>query len=192
MVILLLMAALYASAGSSAQGPHGPPADAPKVLYVVSEPVTARADPDQRSRAVFKLEAYDVVSGRQLVEGWLKVDEATVEGSAEPGWIPVAPENLVTTSLEALKGRVFRVQQTKWPERIKMDVVRGRIRPGFTAHQVKARARRSAAQIAAAFRRRRRRGVDLRGPPDRVLAHRRLHDRAPEIADDRQITCGSA
>ena len=128
-----LMAALCASA----QGPLDTSVDARKVLYVVSEAVTAREDPDQRSRAVFKLQPYDVVSGRQLVEGWLKVDGATVEGSAEPGWIPVAPENLVAVSIETLKGRVFRVQQTRWPERIKMDVVRGHIRPGFTAHQVK-------------------------------------------------------
>jgi hypothetical protein len=137
MVTLLLVAALSASAGSSGQPPHGASADAPKVLYVASAPVTARADPDARSRAVFKLEAYDVVSGRELIAGWLKVDEATVEGSTGPGWIPVARENLVAASLEALKGRVFRVQQTKWPERIKMDVVRGRIRAGFTANQVK-------------------------------------------------------
>ena len=128
-----LMAALYASA----QGPLDTSVDAPKVLYVVSEAVTARVDPDQRSRAMFKLQPYDVVSGRQLVEGWLKVDEATVAGATGPGWIPVAPDNLVTTSLEALQGRVFRVQQTKWPDRIKMDVVRGRIREGFTANQVK-------------------------------------------------------
>ena len=134
--ILLLVAALFASAASPAQGPLDTSVDAPKVLYVVSEAVTARADPDARSRAVFTLQPYDVVSGRQLVAGWLKVDEATVAGAAEPGWIPVSPDNLVTTTLEALKGRVFRVQQTKWPERIKMDVVRGRIRPGFTAIQV--------------------------------------------------------
>jgi hypothetical protein len=136
MVNLLLLAALFASAGSPAQGPLDTSVEAPKVLYVVSEAVTGRANPNGQARAVFTLRPYDVVSGRQLAAGWLKVDEATVAGAAEPGWIPVAPDDLVTTTLEALKGRVFRVQQTKWPERIKMDVVRGRIRTGFTAHQV--------------------------------------------------------
>jgi hypothetical protein len=133
---VLFIAALSASAASPAQGPLDTSVDAPKVLYVVSEAVTARADPDLQSRAVFTLRPYDVVSGRQLTAGWLKVDGATVAGAAEPGWIPVSPDDLVTTTLEALKGRVFRVQQTKWPERVKMDVVRGRIRPGFTALQV--------------------------------------------------------
>jgi hypothetical protein len=137
MALLLLIAALGAMGGASGQGPLDTSVDAPKVLYVVSEALTARVDPDQRSRAVFKLQPYQVVSGRQLVEGWLRVDQATVAGATEPGWIPVAADDLVTTSLEALQGRVFRVQQTRWPNRIKMDVVRGRIREGFTANQVK-------------------------------------------------------
>ncbi len=136
MTILLIVAALYASAGSPAQGPRDASVDAPRVLYVVSEAVTVRVDPSARSRAMSKLQPYDVVSGRQLVEGWLQVDEVSESGTGGTGWIPVAPENLVTTSLEALKRRVFRVQLTKWPDRIKMDVVRGRIRQGFTANQV--------------------------------------------------------
>jgi hypothetical protein len=136
MAILLLVAALYGCAGSSAQDPRDTSVDAPRVLYVVSEAVTARVDPNARSRAIFKLQPYDVVSGRQLVEGWLQLDRATAAGAGETGWIPVAADDLVTTTLEALKGRVFRVQQTKWPDRIKMDIVRGRIRQGFTANQV--------------------------------------------------------
>jgi hypothetical protein len=136
MAILLLAAALYACAGPSAQGPYDAAVVAPRVLYVVSESVQMRIDPDPRSRAISRLKPYDVVAGRQLVEGWLKIDEATVAAGGESGWIQIAPENLVTTTLEALKFRMFRVQQTKWADRIKMDVVRGRIRAGFTANQV--------------------------------------------------------
>jgi len=136
MAILFIVAALYASAGSSAQGPLDASVDAPRVLYVVSEAVTVRSDPDARSRSIFKLQPYDVVSGRQLVDGWLKVDKAAADGAGETGWIPVAPDNLVTATLETLKRRVFRAQLTKWPDRVKMDVVRGRIRQGFTADQV--------------------------------------------------------
>jgi len=136
MGILLFVAALAASAGSFAQGPYDTSVGAPRVLYVVSEAVTGRAEPDLRSPALFRLRPYDVVSGRQLAKGWLKVDPATLAGTAESGWIPVAPDDLVTTTLEELQRRVFRVQQTKWPDRVKMDVVRGRIRLGFTAIQV--------------------------------------------------------
>jgi hypothetical protein len=136
MAILLLVAVLSVCAGSSAQDPRDASVDARPVLYVVSEAVTVRVDPNARSGAMFKLQPYDVVSGRQLVAGWLRVDGATAAGAGESGWIPVAPDDLVTTTLEALQGRVFRVQQTNWPERIKMDVVRGRVRQGFTANQV--------------------------------------------------------
>jgi hypothetical protein len=102
----------------------------------VSEAVQMRVEPDLRSRAIAKLKPYDIVGGRQLITGWLRVDGATVDVAGESGWIQVAPDNLVTTTLEALKVRMFRVQETKWPDRIKMDVVRGRIRPGFTGNQV--------------------------------------------------------
>jgi hypothetical protein len=136
MAILLLAAALHAFVGASTQAPHAGGVGAPQVLYVVSEAVQMRVEPDLRSRAIAKLKPYDIVGGRQLITGWLRVDGATVDAAGESGWIQVAPDNLVTTTLEALKVRMFRVQETRWPDRIKMDVVRGRIRPGFTGNQV--------------------------------------------------------
>jgi hypothetical protein len=134
MTNLFFAAALYLSAGYVAVPQE--PVDAPRVLYVISEAVSMRAGPDAKSRAITRLKPFDVVSGRQLVEGWLHVDAATITTPGDFGWIPLAADNIVTVPLESLKARVFRVQQTKWPDRIKLDVVRGRIREGFTGDQV--------------------------------------------------------
>jgi hypothetical protein len=137
MAILLLAAALHAFVGASTQAPHAGDVGAPQVLYIVSEAVQMRVEPDLRSRAIANLRPYDIVGGRELINGWLRVDGATVGAAGESGWIQVAPDNLVTTTLEALKVRMFRVQETKWPDWIKMEVVRGRIRRGFTGNQVR-------------------------------------------------------
>jgi hypothetical protein len=136
MAILLLAAALHAFVGAATQASHAGDVGAPQMLYIVSEAVQMRVEPDLRSRAIANLRPYDIVGGRELINGWLRVDGATVGAAGESGWIQVAPDNLVTTTLEALKVRMFRVQETKWPDWIKMEVVRGRIRRGFTGNQV--------------------------------------------------------
>jgi hypothetical protein len=137
MAILLLAAALHAFVGAATQASHAGDVGAPQMLYIVSEAVQMRVEPDLRSRAIAKLRPDDNVGGRELINGWLRVDGATVGAAGESGWIQVAPDNLVTTTLEALKVRMFRVQETKWPDWIKMEVVRGRIRRGFTGNQVR-------------------------------------------------------
>ena len=133
MGIVFLVAALSVGAGLP------PPLsndDLPQVMYVVAADVSVRAEPHAKSHAIAKLKPFDVVSGQEAVQGWLRIDAAAYAASAGNGWIPLARDNVVAASLEVLRRRALRVQQTRWPDRIKIDVLRGRIRKGFTAGQV--------------------------------------------------------
>jgi hypothetical protein len=110
--------------------------DLPQVLYVVAADVSVRAEPHAKSHAIAKLKPFDVVSGQEAVQGWLRIDAAAYAASTGNGWIPLARDNVVAASLEVLRTRALRVQHTNWPDRIKIEVLRGRIRKGFTADQV--------------------------------------------------------
>lgn len=128
MHVLLLVVSLFASGGQA-------PADAgDPVLYLVSAPTSVHAEPARRSRTTGKLRPFDIVMGRK-VNDWLLIEGAG-EG-LEGGWIPFVGENVIHAPIDAIKRRVFRVSQTRWPEHVKLDVVRGRVRTGFTADQVK-------------------------------------------------------
>jgi hypothetical protein len=124
---LLLLAAL-------AQASVAAPA-ADEVLYLVSKSTAIQAEPHDGARRIGRLHRFDVVSGREAVRGWLRLDpSAAVSGAG--GWIRIARENIVAGTGEALRSRLFRIQQTKWPTRVKVDVARGVIRRGYTAEQV--------------------------------------------------------
>jgi hypothetical protein len=114
-----------------------PEATPAHLLYLIVDPTVMRAEPHAAARTVAKLKRFDIVSGREMVTGWLQVDGGATVVAGELGWVPLARENLVRGPLEMLRGRLFRVQHTKWPDRIKLDVIRGRIREGFTADQVR-------------------------------------------------------
>src|SRR5687768_9906812 len=100
------------------------------VFYLIVDPTTIRSEPDPKAPSVSKLQRFDVVTGKEAVKGWLQVEGATSE-SAQPGWVLLVPENVVRGPLESLKVRVIRVRNTKWPERVKLDVLRGHVREGF-------------------------------------------------------------
>lgn len=106
------------------------------VFYLIVDPTTVRTQPDPKAPSVSKLDRFDVVSGRESVTGWLHI-EGTTSASAQPGWVPLVRENVVRGPLESLKLRVFRVRGTRWPERVKLDVLRGHVREGFNGDQVR-------------------------------------------------------
>ncbi len=107
--------------------------DGPPVLYLVSESTPVRADPTLVSRTTGKLRPFDIVTGRQ-VNDWLMIESSS--GEVESGWIPLRQENVIRGSLETVKRRVFYAGQSRWPDHVKMDVIRGRVQTGFTATQV--------------------------------------------------------
>lgn len=130
MAALLLVAALFVRADMAL-----PPRDG-RLLYLVSDTTATRSEPDSKAREVSKLKSFDIVSGREAAPGWLQIELATgAAGSGE--WIPLDTDNVVTGTMEALKYRVGKAQQTRWPERVRLDVARGRIRYGFSAEQVR-------------------------------------------------------
>lgn len=127
MATLLLLAILSARAGVPQRDAVRPP----PILYVVSEAASVRTAPEPKSSVLLKLKRYDLVAGREAAPGWLQLE------GTDGGWIPLVRENIVRGSIDTVKYRLFRAQLTTWPDNVKMDVVRGRIREGFTADQVR-------------------------------------------------------
>jgi hypothetical protein len=127
---LVLAVAWCAAAAPFAEGGSAP------VLYLVSETTAVRQAPDPKAPVIAKLKAFDIVSGTEMARGWLRVDGATADATPE-GWVPFNRDNVVRGPVDALRGRAFRVQQTRWPLSVKLDILRGRVRQGFTGDQVR-------------------------------------------------------
>lgn len=106
------------------------------VLYLIVEPTAVRSEPDSKSKSVAKLPRFEIVSGREMVKGWLQIDGSAAANGPTTGWIPLVVENVVSGPLEAVRRRTFRVQESKWPDAVKLDVLRGRVGRGFSGHQV--------------------------------------------------------
>lgn len=132
MTVLVLVAMLLVRADVA----QVPPPDG-KLLYLVARTTATRAEPHGRAREVAKLKAFDIVSGTEAVSGWLRIDLTTGTADTQGQWLAIEPENLVNGTIEALKYRVSKAQQSRWPERVRLDVARGRIRYGFSAEQVR-------------------------------------------------------
>lgn len=125
MVVLSFVAALCVAVSATAE--------AETVLYLISQPTVVRADPDARAKPVARLERFEVVSGKESVKGWLQVEGLTGDPS---GWVPLVTDNVITGPIEAFRRRAVHVQHTKWPDHVKLDVMRGRVREGFSGNQV--------------------------------------------------------
>ncbi|OFW06782.1 MAG: hypothetical protein A3H96_14045 [Acidobacteria bacterium RIFCSPLOWO2_02_FULL_67_36] len=126
MATVLLLAVLSARAGVI----QDDAARLPLLLYIVSESTTVRATPAPKSAVLLKLKRYDLVTGREAAPGWLQLE------GADGGWIPFVRQNVARGPIETVKYRLFRAMLAKWPDAVKMDVARGRIREGFTGDQV--------------------------------------------------------
>jgi hypothetical protein len=133
MAILLLLAALGGPPALVASATDGVSVE--PVLYLVAETTTMRAAPHTNAPVIRKLQQYELLTGRETIAGWLHVEGAS-SGDAD-GWIAIDRDNVLRGPLETLKRRLFRIQEARWPERVKLDVARGRIREGFTADQVR-------------------------------------------------------
>jgi hypothetical protein len=101
------------------------------VYYLAVDATLLRAAPDETAPRVGKLRRFQMVTGREVVSGWLRVD------GDEDAWLSILRENVLSGSLETITRRIFHAQSADWPERVKADVARGLIRPGFTANQVR-------------------------------------------------------
>jgi hypothetical protein len=106
------------------------------VLYLIAETTVVRSAPDPKAPAIAKLKAFDIVSGTETARGWLRIDGATSD-AASSGWVPFNRDNVVHGPVDALRGRAFRLHRTRWPQSVKLDILKGRVRPGFTGDQVK-------------------------------------------------------
>ncbi len=129
------MLAIALAVGLCATSPLPSEGGSAPVLYLIGEPTVVRSAPDSKARAVSKLATLDIVSGT-ATRGWLRIEGSSAD-SAVSGWVPFAEDNVVRGPIDALRARVFRVRDARWPMRVKLDVLRGRVRPGFTGDQVK-------------------------------------------------------
>lgn len=132
MSVLLFLAAILVQADRPL-----PVAPAAHVLYVVDHATPTYAAPAAHGRELAKLKAFDIVSGTEAAPGWLQIEATTASADAQGQWLAIDPENVVSGSLDGLKYRIAKAQLAKWPERVRLDIARGRIRYGFTAEQVR-------------------------------------------------------
>lgn len=130
MALLALVAFLYALPTSTVESARTP------VLYLIVDSTAVRAEPQRTAKSLAKLERFDVVSGREVVDGWLQIDAATGSRPVAGGWVPLDVNNVIRGDLESLKLRSFHVRDMKWTDDVKLDILRGRVREGFSGTQV--------------------------------------------------------
>jgi hypothetical protein len=106
------------------------------VVYLVTASEPAYEKPDVTSKRVGALKQANVgllVFG--TVEGWVWVGLPWSD-TFERGWIRGNPANLIKGDQLTVPGREVRMKDKKWPAALRLDILRGNVRLGFTKEQV--------------------------------------------------------
>lgn len=134
--VALVTAALLTAAVSHAQEAVSRPASQLVYLLVARTPV--RSAPSLDAPIVAELQPLDVLLGEERIAGWIRIVGGAfdVEASGDL-WLPVVRDNVLSDDFERIQRRTAKLRFVDWPLAVKIDVMRGVVRPGFTAAQVR-------------------------------------------------------
>jgi hypothetical protein len=110
----------------------------PSVPYVIATPTVARDEPSVTAKIVNRFPALAVVLVEESQRGWARVTPADLKAQdvTAGGWIRADPDYLVPDVIDTVIRRQMLVQGEPWTTQTKADIMRGKIRVGFTLKQV--------------------------------------------------------
>ena len=139
--VAALLALLVSGAANAQKALPSDTAECPDVptdvSYVFAAETPLREKPLEESAVVFTAEPAQYGQVLCVVPGWARVH--MVKHGGARGWVfglGSAPENLLLESWVDIALREVRFAEQKWPPALKVDILRKRVRPGFTGPQV--------------------------------------------------------
>ncbi len=115
----------------------GQPVDEPTdISFVAAVPMVVRAEPSAAAPVVGKLAPADIVMVYRAQAGWLRVD--LLDKNNTKGWIATQDKDgMIPESWLDVRVRASKMAQKPWPQATKIDMLRKRVRVGFTEEQVR-------------------------------------------------------
>lgn len=108
-----------------------------RVCYLFPVQTVARAEPDPAATVVNTYPPFSFALVKDAVGGWAYVEPTTKDAkTGDSGWIQIDKEYMVNAGALALLMRRDAVESKAWTKAVKLDLIRGRVRVGFTKEQV--------------------------------------------------------
>ena len=107
--------------------------------WLVTEHTVSRADPNEMAKVVDTYEPYELLMIREAVPGWFRLWPTLMKQESRREWIEASnQENLIPErKWLTAKVRIMEVTKQRWSQAIKLDVMRQRVRVGFTPEHVR-------------------------------------------------------
>ena len=108
------------------------------LLFVVGSPTVIRSGATATSPKLATAQPLEILEVQQVTAGWLKI-RAHIQKQDVDGWIAAGAkdvEGLVAGTVFDMYVRIITLEKQAWPVAVKVDILRNRIRIGFTGDQV--------------------------------------------------------
>jgi hypothetical protein len=109
-----------------------------EIAYFFPAQTVAREKPDPSATVVNTYPAFSFALVRKAAPGWVYVEPLPDAKTREGGWIQPDRENLSCCGgVLPLAMRREELRGKPWPAAVKLDIMRGKVRVGFTVEQVR-------------------------------------------------------
>jgi hypothetical protein len=116
-------------------GPAQAPGEEASLGYLISAATEVRLDPSLLAAPVTTFPVFAVAAVEHAVNGWIYVRPTDTRAGAA-GWLPLNIEDLMPEEPAVVKARAEAVRPKPWPDGVKVDLIRRRVREGLSAEQV--------------------------------------------------------
>ncbi len=124
-----------------------------QIAYFFPVQTVSREKPDPSATVVNTYPAMSFALVKKMEPGWVYVEPLPDAKTQAGGWIQPEKENLSCCSgVLSLVVRRREMSGKQWPESVKVDIIRGKVRVGFTVEQLQLAYRTSAITEAITVR----------------------------------------
>jgi hypothetical protein len=111
----------------------------PQLAYLITTTTTGRAGPSLKTDAVATLPPFSLLRLERLFDGWACGTFSTndIKMTRDHGCVPMITENILPLETFDAAQKVVTVKTAGWPRAIAFDILRGKVKIGFSEAQVK-------------------------------------------------------
>jgi hypothetical protein len=114
----------------------------PQLAYLITTATTGRAGPSLKSDPVATLPPFSLLRLERMFDGWACGTFSTndIKMTRDHGCVPMITDNILPLDTWDAAQKVVAVKSAGWPRPIAFDILRGKVKLGFSEAQVKAAA----------------------------------------------------
>jgi hypothetical protein len=114
----------------------------PQLAYLITTTTVGRASPSATAKVVATLPPFGLMRLERMFDGWAcgTFSTANIKMTREHGCVPMITDNILPLDTWDAVQKVVAVKSAGWPSSVAFDVLRGKVKVGFSEAQVKAAA----------------------------------------------------